>query len=369
MKKITFTLFVYLCFVSLINAQDVTTFFDGTPDDAIVVDSNGNIYCSNYVGDSVFKFTPEGVGTAFITGLITPNGLAINSNNELFVCDGQGNRIYKYDLDGNLITFYNHLGHPSGIIKSPNSDAMIFTEYLGNKINMISSTGIVTEISSAPQLAGPVGIAFDENDNLYVGNYNNRTIYKVLPNGDLDFVALLPNEGGTIPNLGFITYAQGRIWATIMGNNKIYMVNPNGINDFEVFAGSSQGGADGDISIATFNTPNGITFNDAEDTMYVTDFGTKNLRIISNIALSNEEFELDNRLIQIFPNPVKDKIKIQTFEAIDIEVVRLYNLEGKLVSEQHTPSHEIDLSSMMAGVYFIEISTNKGVVNKKIIKD
>ena len=74
------------------------------------------------------------------------------------MCDGQGNTIYKYDIDGNLLNTYPVSGHPSGIVKSFTDETMIFTEYNGSKINRLELDGIVTEISSATDLNGPVEI-------------------------------------------------------------------------------------------------------------------------------------------------------------------------------------------------------------------
>ena len=54
---------------TIISAQQVSTFSGGTPDDAIALDTDGNIYCSNYAGNAVFKFTPSGEVSSFVTGL------------------------------------------------------------------------------------------------------------------------------------------------------------------------------------------------------------------------------------------------------------------------------------------------------------
>jgi len=355
----------------ILSAQTVTTFTEGTPDDAIVLDNDGNIYCSNYVGDTVFKLSPTGEATAFITGLNTPNGLAFNSNQELYVCDGQGNKIYKYDLAGNLLATYPVTGHPSGIVKSFDDDSMIFTLYMGNLIKRLAPDGTITTVSSSSELSGPVGIVYDENGNLFVGNYNNRKIFKVQKNGDLEYIAQLPTEGGQYPNLGFIAYGQGKLWGTIMGNHKIYSINPNAVDDYTLFAGSTPGNNDGDISVATFNIPNGIYFDEGAGTMYITDFGSKNLRIISGITLGNDEFsEAENNLI-IVPNPAKNYFEIQfsgkQFTSFELKV---YDTAGKLIYENNHQeiSHKIDTSSLKNGTYLLEITTEEGALRKRLLK-
>lgn len=373
MKKNTLTFFAAILMATTFFAQTVTTFTGGTPDDGIAIDNDGNIYCSNYVGDTVFKFTPSGDVSSFITGLNTPNGLAFNSNEELYVCDGQGNTIFKYDIDGNLLESYPTSNHPSGIIKSFANDDMIFTQFSGDVINRLEPDGTITTISSAPELNGPVGLAYDSNGVLYVGNYTDREIYRVLDNGEVEYIATIPTDGGALPNLGFIAFGQGFVWGTTMGSDKIYKVNPNGVDDFEIFAGSIQGSLDGDISIATFHTPNGILFNDAEDTMYITDFGTKNLRIISGIVLSNGDFDSKKNEVQLYPNPSDSQLNIQ-FNASENYTIRVYNSLGKEMFLLANHSFEekvietIDVSSWSKGIYFVEVNSGKNSETKKFIR-
>ncbi|MEZ4857515.1 MAG: T9SS type A sorting domain-containing protein [Flavobacteriaceae bacterium] len=371
MKNLFFFTTAFLIGQFFLLAQTVTTFTEGTPDDGIALDSNGNIYCSNYTGDTVFKFTPTGEMTPFITGLNTPNGLAFNSNQELYVCDGQGNTIYKYDIDGNLLNSYPIAGHPSGIVKSIDDESMIFTLYQGNAVKKLAADGSITDVSTAAELSGPVGIVYDATGNLYVGNYNNRIIYKVLGNGDLEYIAQLPTQGGSFPNLGFISYGQGKLWGTVMSNHKIYAINPNSVDDYQIYAGSTQGNEDGDIATATFNVPNGIYFEETEGTLYVTDFGSKNLRIISGVSLGNDEFKKEITSFYILPNPAENTFEIQfqndLFSKVD---VKIYDELGKLVLEKrnHTTAEKIDISTLKRGVYLIEITTEKGKFCKKLVK-
>lgn len=375
MKTHVLLIFTFLIGSHFITAQTVTTFTDGTPDDAIAIDSNGNIYCSNYVGDTVFKFTPSGDVSSFITGLNTPNGLAFNSNGDLYVCDGQGNMVYKYDSNGMQLAAYPKSGHPSGIIKAFDSDEMYFTTYTENKIYTLATDGTITELSSAPELNGPVGLAMDENGTLYAGNYTDREIYRVLANGDVEYIATVPTDGGAYPNLGFITYGQGMLWGTSMGSDKIYAINPNGVDEVFLFAGSTQGSNDGDISQATFFTPNGILFNDAEDTMYITDFGTKNLRIISGVVLGIQEMGLKKSEVILYPNPATDLITVSALlpSAGDYGIV-VRDILGKEIitldgyAEASEISETINVSQWSSGTYLIEVIFESYSIIKKMVK-
>ncbi|MDC8004007.1 T9SS type A sorting domain-containing protein [Aureisphaera galaxeae] len=365
---------ITLCLLSFssfwLGAQTVTTFTGGTPDDAITIDSNGNIYVSQYSGDTVFKFTPSGDVSSFVTGLNTPNGLAFNSNEELFICDGQGNMVYKYDTDGNLLQSFAIDGHPSGIIKDHDSENMIITRYVGNTIIELSPDGTITEISAAEGLNGPVGLAFDENGTLFVGNFTDRDVYKVEADGSIDYIATVGDEG----NLGFIDYAHGTLWGTAFQENKIYTINPDGINDTEVFTGSIAGGDDGDISVATFNQPNGILFDDSEDTMYVSDFGSKNLRIISGFTLGFGDTELGSEVLTVVPNPVYDNLQLKGSLLEGTYTVTLYNVLGELLYKEsilaieNRTLAEMNISHLSSGIYLVKVSNSGTTITKKLIK-
>ena len=353
---------------TIILAQQVSTFTGGTPDDAIALDTEGNIYCSNYVGNAVFKFTPSGQVSSFVTGLDTPNGIAFNSEGDLYVCDGQGNKVYVFDKDGNEKASYDNPGHPSGIIKSHDSETMIFTEYVGRSINTIAPDGTITEITSDPLLVGPVGLAYDDDNQLYVGNYTNRKIYKVASDGSLTYVATV----GITSNLGFIAYANGSLWGTVLAEHKIYKINPNAVDDVEVFAGTTGGLQDGLLSEAKFNQPNGITFNSAGDTMFITDFGTKNLRIIDleNVTSTSNLNEREDQFV-VYPNPIADEFKVQlkgeTHFPYDVEV---YDSAGQSIytTVLGSSEHIINSSSWIKGNYFIKVSSKGLTQTKKIIK-
>ena len=121
MKNIYILIFLFLTTSGY--AQTISTFYqNASVDDGLAFDSEGNLYGSQYTWSIVWKFTPDGERSKFMTGLDTPNGLV------------------KVAPDGSYETY-------------------------------IQGNGLV----------GPVGLAYDENENLYVGNYTNSWIYKVNP--------------------------------------------------------------------------------------------------------------------------------------------------------------------------------------------
>ena len=373
MKKIILSILVFLfLFLSGVSQTTVTTFSYGSPDDAIAIDSAGNIYASSFPLGEVYKYTPTGDGSDFITGLTNANGIAFDSNDNLYVCDFGGNEIGRYDINGDFDTAFTIPGNPSGAIKAIDNDDIIYTRYTANTINRITPSGTKTEISSDPLLNGPVGLAYDENGNLYVGNYNNRKIYRVGTNGTLTYIATV----GSSSNLGFITFGQGRLWGTVLGEHKIYTINHNAVNEVSLFAGSVAGGVDGPIDQATFNQPDGIKFNDTEDTLYITDFGSKNLRVINNVNLSVDDFIFNDFTMKLFPNPAKDSLDIKisvsetgryTLKAFDVNGKKLF--EKEVISENSIISENIDITQWTNGLYLIEFTDNRGFsMTKRLVK-
>jgi hypothetical protein len=82
--------------------------------------------------------------------------------------------------------------------------------------------------------------------------------------------------------------------------------------------------------------------------------------------LGNVDFE--ESLISIYPNPTSNLLTIQNQNGLDIESVSLYDALGRKVMENTEATELIDVSNLTAGIYFIHITTDRGIVTKKIIK-
>jgi hypothetical protein len=72
--------------------------------------------------------------------------------------------------------------------------------------------------------------------------------------------------------------------------------------------------------------------------------------------------------VSIYPNPTNDKIYIET--SSKIESLKLSDIEGKEIknSELNVNSSEIDLSDLINGVYFLQITIDSNKTLYKIIK-
>ena len=74
--------------------------------------------------------------------------------------------------------------------------------------------------------------------------------------------------------------------------------------------------------------------------------------------------------VTIYPNPVNDRLFIET--EVEIEEVVVYDIYGryKVAKSQSHKDTEIliDLSNLSKGVYFVNVKTSVGSVVKKIVK-
>ena len=81
--------------------------------------------------------------------------------------------------------------------------------------------------------------------------------------------------------------------------------------------------------------------------------------------------ELDNEEnIQVYPNPVENELRITNYE-LGIKEVKLYNVMGEMVLKKEIKNKEIeiDVGDLPKGMYFLQVKNEKGIFNKKIIKE
>ncbi len=271
-----------------LQAQLVTTILDAATqvDDALFRDPAGNLYGSHYMGSNVYRIAPDGVVSTFVGGLNTPNGIAMNALGQFYVADNNGNRIYQLASDGtplDTITVTN----PSGVLKAWDSDTILFTQYLPNKLGKLAPDGTITILLEGAPLNGPVGLAYTDDGTLYVANYTDRRIHRVV-GGALEYVATVPGPSSGV--LGFITAGGATLYGTSWNSHAIYAIEPTYTDSVRLIAGGNgQGNTDGDAATAQFNQPNGILAVAGGDTLYVSDFGSKNIRMITGVLTGVDE--------------------------------------------------------------------------------
>jgi len=97
----------------------------------------------------------------------------------------------------------------------------------------------------------------------------------------------------------------------------------------------------------------------------ITNTETTTIEILS----SNENLVKDDIQVNIFPNPARDKIEIQSEFPFDNVLMR--NIEGKLMKQvsvtNFSKSLSLDISDINPGVYLLHIETENGLLVKELV--
>ena len=156
----------------------------------LAFDAAGNLYAANHFNNTITKFTPDGVGSAFAnTGLSVPQGLAFDTAGNLYVANAGNSTISK-----------------------------------------ITTNGVVSPFATTGSY--PVGLAFDADGNLYVANRNSNLIQKITPGGSVSPFATTTG----VNRQGLAFDKAGNLYVALEASNSIEKFSTNGVGS--VFASS-----------------------------------------------------------------------------------------------------------------------------------
>ena len=91
--------------------------------------------------------------------------------------------------------------------------------------------------------------------------------------------------------------------------------------------------------------------------------------MVTEIPVGIEQGILSNKTLAIYPNPSDDHFMLSNpFHEKNIEIM-VYDHSGKLIFESKSDQDfiEIDLGEMTAGLYFISVKSETGILTEKII--
>lgn len=372
MKKILFLFFSIIAITGI--SQVTVSTFEGIDsvkiDDAVYVANDGSIYGSHFEGTRVYKIKPDGTVSVFADGFLGPNGLEFDSKGFLYVVNHKANKVYKVAPDGSKTEFVSSVHRPSGIIKLPNSDTMLITRYYANLILKVAPDGKMDTLAIGDQLNGPVGLVFDENGELYTGNFNDRRIIHIRRDGTQSEIIQIP--GGQY--LGFLAYHNGIFYGTSFQLSQIYQVRKSD-TVMTLLAGKNAGEIDGDTSVALFNRPNGIAMSLTGDSIFVSDYATQNVRIITGYNISNSIENITiHPTVKVYPNPASNSfyVKLRSVKSFK-STIQLIDLTGRIIFEKHQQietginDFQLSISNITPGNYFLKISSHKSALLKKIV--
>lgn len=110
--------------------------------------------------------------------------------------------------------------------------------------------------------------------------------------------------------------------------------------------------------------------NDGDNDVIYTSLTGNKVAWLENMidqVLSTEDITDTNFNINIYPNPTSSILTINTNNSIDIENLKLYNIQGRLI-KTYQNTNTIDVSALQSGLYLLNIRSNIGSITKQIIK-
>ncbi|WP_445738693.1 T9SS type A sorting domain-containing protein [Mariniflexile sp.] len=85
-------------------------------------------------------------------------------------------------------------------------------------------------------------------------------------------------------------------------------------------------------------------------------------------ALSTFENELSENKFRISPNPIIDDLNLTFDTAVSIKSILISDISGRQILKVDTSEKTLKVNQLNAGIYIVTISTDKGVMSQKIIK-
>lgn len=316
---------------------------------------NNNLYISDYANHSIrlvslsdFSVntiigngTPgdvDGIGNAAQLG--GPVGICIYSSTEILFTEQVNHKIKKLNLGDNSVTTFagdGMFGSTNGPVATARFNApydvfsllgnVVVADQTNHKIRFISGGNVstfagdgVAASTNGPTLNAqfhtPLSLTGDENGNLYVLDYGTSMLRKI---------------------------DQSAMVSTVVGSGDQYV--------------------DGDFTVARFNSPTGMTF-DNDGNLIIADHENHRIRIVDFDAVAGI-IETSDLALTLYPNPAHSEITIQGLQ--NIERVTVFDLSGTIVLEG--TSKELNIESLQSGLYLIRAIADGKLATGKFTKE
>ncbi len=238
----------------------------------LVLDDEGTMYAvEGYANSRAFRIAADGSSYEVIAeNLGGPNGIARDSNGNLYITEFNTSQLTKISADGVVSTFAALEVGPQNVTVDANDH--IYVSYwgsgngTGNQVSHITPAGVVT--TYAQGISVPNGLAFDDENNLYVVTTFNGLVKRVAPDGTITDFSDLPGSGIIG---GTMIWAEGKLFVTGVYGNKIFQIE-DGVATHIAGTGTA-GSIDGLAFEAQFDSPLGLAYNAQKRQLYITSVG------------------------------------------------------------------------------------------------
>lgn len=87
--------------------------------------------------------------------------------------------------------------------------------------------------------------------------------------------------------------------------------------------------------------------------------------VVDNLGTTDYDF---SESLKVYPNPTQAQVYLTATQNLEIEKVTVYNLQGKSLLNFNKDLEVLNVQDLSTGIYLIKIETNRGVINKQLIK-
>ncbi|MDD4885918.1 MAG: hypothetical protein PHO64_03235 [Thiomonas sp.] len=257
----------------------------------MALDAQGNVFVADYVNSVVRKLGTDGLvsivagqveqrdarnGPALQARFYSPECVAVAADGTLFVSDSGSNTVRRIGRDGLVSTLAGKLevegfadgpgskarfNHPVGLGVNAQGAVYVADAY-NSTVRRISAQGVVSTLAGSPGDTGwrdgrgsqarfntPVGLTLDAQGQIYVSEYFNNVIRKVMPDGTVTTFAGKPGKGGFADGKAAdalflhpqtLSFApDGSLIVADTGNNRVRRISPEG--EVSTLAGTGAG--------------------------------------------------------------------------------------------------------------------------------
>jgi hypothetical protein len=344
-----------------------------------------------------------------------PVDVACDSKGNIYIADGSNNRIRKVDTGGFITTFAGNgvsgysgdngaaiaasLHTPYGL-SFDKHDNLYFADYNNHVVRKVGTTGVITTIAGTgalgfsgdngpavnAKLFSPTDVVVDSMGIIYIGDFQNNRVRKIDASGTITTIGGNGNgiyNGDSIPAIT----ASISVWSLVIDkHDNLYIADKsharirkinliNGI--ITTVAGNGTPGFSGDNALATaaqLNYPEFLTVDKCGD-LYISEVQNKRVRKVdldsckSTVNPNPESISTTHqKTFGIYPNPANDVLHIINIKAGATYII--HNAMGRILRQGvlTAGNNEIDIHSLTAGIYIIELRSEDVSVVGKFVK-
>jgi len=285
------------------------------------IDANGVV--TTLAGNGTAGFSGDG-GPATSALLNGPTDVAVDGLGNVYIADSGNNRIRLVDENGIIHTFAGngsccyplgdgalatdaHLQGPNGVAVDGLGNVYI-ADSRNNVIRLVDTAGIITTIAGTGEygwagdggpantahLAWPLGLAIDENGNLFIAEYGSSRVRRI--DGVTNVITTVAGGGATYGDGGLATDAQlqaptditvdataANLYIADQEHQRVRWVDVNNVIDTIAGDGTVGFGGDGSLAVtASFNYPSGVALGSG--VVYVGDVFNHRVRQIDLVT-------------------------------------------------------------------------------------